>query len=286
MSNKGIRLVAAGMVHCQGMCLKEIYPRLLNSDQSGFSFSDSFIPDREIPVGAITAELEPVPEQFNKHASRTGQLAIHAYRQFETAVQAVIQKYGQERVGVVLGTSTSGITVGEEAVREYVQQGSLKAGYQYSQQEPGAAGEVLAQYCGIGGPAYTVSTACSSSAKALVSARNLLKSNICDAVIAGGADALCRLSLNGFSALELLSDSVPNPMSKNRSGITIGEGACLFLITRETGGIQLLGAGESSDAYHISAPDPEGKGVLLAIEQALSDAELEPSDININLAPH
>jgi len=107
---------------------------------------------------------------------------------------------------------------------------------------------------------------------------------ICDAVIVGGADSLCRLTLNGFDALELVSDSICNPLSKNRKGINIGEGACLFLLTKEGCGIQFLGCGESSDAYHMSAPDPKGLGAEMSMKRALEDSGLSSLDMDyINL---
>jgi 3-oxoacyl-[acyl-carrier-protein] synthase-1 len=117
-----------------------------------------------------------------------------------------------------------------------------------------------------------VSTACTSSAKAFSSARRLLSAGLCDAVLVGGVDTLCGLTLNGFGALESLSQGLCNPSSKNRDGINIGEGAALFLMSREPGPVAVLGIGESSDAYHISGPDPEGRGAELAMRQALMQA--------------
>ncbi len=284
MHELGIRINALGMINCLGDTPDEIYSRLLAGDQGTFSKNCELVPNKEVIVGTVKAQLEQLPRKYNGMEVRTAQLAIQAYRQIEKAVQKQIEEYGCERVGLVLGTSTSGIPVGETAFRIKASVGTFPEEYRYSLQEPGAISSILADIIGLKGPAYTISTACSSGARALLSGRNLLESGVCDAVICGGSDALCRLSVNGFSSLELLSDTICNPFSSQRSGITIGEGACLMLLTRDAGGIRLLGAGESSDAYHFSAPDPEGVAVESAIRQALNQAKLQPEQISyINL---
>jgi 3-oxoacyl-[acyl-carrier-protein] synthase-1 len=131
----------------------------------------------------------------------------------------------------------------------------------------------------VQGPAFTISTACTSSAKAFVSARRLLQLGVCDAMIVGGVDTLCELTVQGFASLESTSVTRTNPMSRNRKGINVGEGATVFLMTREEGEVRLAGAGESSDAHHVSAPDPRGIGGELALRAALKDAGVEPSAI-------
>jgi 3-oxoacyl-[acyl-carrier-protein] synthase-1 len=131
---------------------------------------------------------------------------------------------------------------------------------------------------------YTISTACSSSAKAFASAARLFAAGFCDAAIVGGVDSLCLLTLNGFDALESLSPERCNPFSANRRGINIGEGACVFVVSRRPSAIRLCGVGESSDGYHISAPDPSGRGAEAAIRAALADAGAHPGDVGyVNL---
>jgi len=129
-----------------------------------------------------------------------------------------------------------------------------------------------------------VSTACSSSANAFASAQRLFAAGRCDAAVVGGADSLCRLTLNGFDSLESLSPGHCNPFSANRNGLNIGEGACVFLITREPSEIRFCGIGESSDSYHVSAPDPEGRGAETAIRCALAHAAVSPTGVGyVNL---
>jgi 3-oxoacyl-[acyl-carrier-protein] synthase-1 len=184
----------------------------------------------------------------------------------------------------VIGTSTSGIAEGEDAIETLAKTGRMPPAFEYARQEIGMASEFAARYLGLTGVRYTVSTACSSSANAFASAHRLLSSGRCDAAVVGGADSLCRLTLNGFDSLESLSSGLCNPFSANRNGLNIGEGACVFLITRKPSGIRLCGIGESSDGYHVSAPDPEGRGAETAIRGALARAAVAPRDVGyVNL---
>ena len=205
-------------------------------------------------------------------------------RQIAEAVAAIKAQVGAARLGVVMGSSTSGIERGERAIHTQQTTSKMPPDFHYEQQEMGSVGLLMAAMSGARGPVLTVSTACSSSSKAFGTARKLLALQLCDAVIVGGADSLCNLTLNGFASLEALSTRPCNPMSRHRDGITIGEGAACFLLTRASGGVQLLGVGESSDAYHLSAPDPQGGGAALAMAAALADAGLAPTAIDyINL---
>ena len=138
----------------------------------------------------------------------------------------------------------------------------------------------LVEKTGFAGPAYTVSTACSSSAKVFQDAKDLIEQDICDAVLVGGVDARCDFALNGFNALSALSYKHTNPMSQNRDGINLGEGVALFIMTRGMDGIKMLGVGESSDAYHLTSPDPTGAGAIASMNSALLNAGLTPEKID------
>jgi 3-oxoacyl-[acyl-carrier-protein] synthase I len=230
-------------------------------------------------MGAVREALPPVPAELFRYACRNNALALAALRQIEEPVRAAIARHGKGRVGIVVGTSTSGVGDAEAAIAHHIATQALSPTFYYDQLEFGGAAGFLAEYLGTEGPAYTLSTACSSGARALASARSLLRLDVCDAVVAGAADSLCGLTAGGFAALQAVSDEITNPMSANRAGITLGEAAALFLVTQEPGGIQLTGAGESSEAHHMSAPDPEGRGARDAMEAALADAGLAASDI-------
>jgi len=238
----------------------------------------------DISAFAASNELPDIPANLKRYGCRNNRLLLAAFAQIEATFDRAIRRYGSERIGLVLGTSTSGIAEGEQAAVVLQKSGSLPDVYHYKQQELGGAAEFLAAYLGIQGPAYTVSTTCSSSANALASARRLLRQGLCDAVVVGGSDALCRTTLEGFSALGAISRSRCNPFSKNRDGTLIGEGAALFLMSNEPADIALLGAGLSADAYHISAPRPDGACAFLAMQAALADAGLKPEQVDyINL---
>jgi 3-oxoacyl-[acyl-carrier-protein] synthase-1 len=172
----------------------------------------------------------------------------------------------------------------EAALAARLHTGALPDGFHYGQQEMGSPAALLARELAIGGPAYVHSSACSSSAKALASAARLIRMGLCDAVVTGGVDTLCGFTVAGFSALESVSAARCNPLSAARNGINLGEGAALFLMSREPAAVALCGWGESSDGHPMSAPDPAGVGARLAMREALRRAGIEPSDVDyINL---
>ncbi|PKU24601.1 beta-ketoacyl-[acyl-carrier-protein] synthase family protein [Telmatospirillum siberiense] len=237
------------------------------------------IPERSVQVGAIDGEFPPPPPVAAAYDCRNNRMMWAALAEIRPAVEACAARYGVHRIAVVLGSSTSGIAEGEIALSAYRSGGVWPGSYHYRQQEPGTLAVFAARALGLEGPAYTVATACSSSGKVFASARRLIRSGLVDAAVVGGADSLCRMTLNGFHSLEALSKSRCNPFSAHRDGITIGEGAAAFLLSAEPGPVELLGVGESSDAHHVTAPDPEGEGARAAMAMALSDAGLTPADI-------
>lgn len=276
-------LPALGIVNVLGNGADEVASRLFAGDTTGMALEEGWLAGRPARVGRVRADLPEIPAAFSDYACRNNRLLLAAFAQIRREVEDALERFGPGRIGVVLGTSTSGIAEGEAAIAEHRRTGKLPQEFRYVQQELGAPALFLARCIGATGPAYCVSTACTSSAKAFVSARGLLRLGICDAVVVGGVDSLCKLTVNGFAALESISSSVCNPMSRNREGINIGEGAALFLMTREAADrapIALLGAGESSDAYHISAPQPEGLGAEAAMRAALADAGLTAGDVD------
>ncbi|MCP8635655.1 beta-ketoacyl-[acyl-carrier-protein] synthase family protein [Pseudomonas mosselii] len=275
-------LNALGLVCALGRGQAEVAARLFAGDCSGMLPQEGWVPDRRPAVGAVSGELPavPLPEQH----SRNNQLLYCAALQIEPAIRQAIADFGPQRVGVVLGTSTSGIAEASADIAHYLHEGVLPGSYRYDQQALSAPAEFLADWLQLSGPAYVISTACTSSGRALLSARRLLDLGLCDAVLCGGVDSLCGLTLNGFSALEAVSEQRCNPFSVNRNGINIGEAAALFVMSRtrpvQGPAIALLGAGASSDAHHISAPDPTGNGALQAMAKALDNAGLAAAQID------
>lgn len=227
-------------------------------------------------VGKVLDELPTIPTEFAHKNTRNNRLALSTLLQISSQIKDAVQQFGADRVAVVVGTSTSGISDGEIALSN-----GLPEDYHYHQQEVGNLGQFVADYFSIEGPAYTLSTACSSSSRVFISAKRLLNAGLVDAVIVGGSDSLCQLTLNGFHGLEALSTTHCLPFSENRNGINIGEASAFMLLStqKNTTGLALLGAGDSSDAHHISAPHPEGKGAIESMQKALIDANLTSDDI-------
>ena len=279
MAKRPCSLTAMAMVNALGGHPDEIWPRLIRGDQSRFQVREDLVPGRKLVVAEVAGALPKVPDRLRQYACRNNALTLAALEQIEKPISDLILAAGRDRIGVVMGTSTSGVSDAEIAIRHRVETGALARSFHYPQLEFGGAAGFVAELLGLAGPAYTISTACSSGARALVSARSLLALGLCDAVIAGATDSLCGLTTNGFSALQVLSDAITNPSSVNRDGLTLGEGSTLFLVTRETDGIQLSGVGESSEAHHMSAPDPDGQGAEQAMRGALADAGMQPPEI-------
>jgi 3-oxoacyl-[acyl-carrier-protein] synthase-1 len=273
------RLAALGLLTALGRGPEEIWPRLLAGDQSRLRVRGDLVPGRSLLVGEVTGELPAIPQHLARFACRNNALTLAALEPLESEIAEWVRRAGRARVGVVLGSSTSGVSDAEAAIRHRRETGALAASFHYEQLEFGGAARFAAELLGLAGPCYTLSTACSSGARALASARSLLALGLCDAVVAGATDTLCGLTTNGFTALQLVSDEIANPCSASRKGLTLGEGSAIFLATREAGGIQLIGVGESSDAHHMSAPDPDGRGAEAAMRAALADAGLAPEAI-------
>lgn len=278
-------LSALGICCALGNDKQQVWQNMVTAERQGMIWSHHLLLNGEpVVVGEVSAEL-PSLEQWPPHfRSRNNQLALLAFRQISPQVTAARLRYGAERIAVIIGSSTSGIAEGEQAIAHYLQQQNMPADYHYTTQEMAAPAEFIARAAEVTGPAYVISTACSSSARALLTARTLLLADLADAVIVGGVDSLCKLTLNGFYALESVSSGFCQPFSKHRDGINIGEGAALFLMERQAGDIQFMGGGAASDAYHMSAPHPEGRGAIDAIQQACRQAGIAPSELDyINL---
>ena len=219
-----------------------------------------------------------------RFCSRNNGLIYQTFLGLKDHWQAATSGIFKNRIGVVLGSSNSGIEEGENAITHQNATGDLPSNYRYEQQEYGSPALYLAHFLDITGPAYTLSTACSSSAKAFISGARLIQAGICDVVLVGGSDTLSQLTVNGFISLEAVDDGRCKPFSVNRAGIHLGEGCALFILSKKPAAVELIGWGESSDAHHMSAPQPEGLGAEASMQKALLKAGIKASDIDyINL---
>ena len=234
-----------------------------------------------------------LPAHLSTFDCRNNRLALLGLQQdgFIEAVHAAIAKYGSKRIGVFLGTSTAGILQTELAYRRRDPvTGALPADFLYgTTHNTFSVADFTHHYFGLTGPAVVVSSACSSSAKVFSSARRMLATGLIDAALVGGVDSLCLTTLYGFNSLGLTSEQACRPFDAQRNGISIGEAAAFALLERapeklHDDAVLLLGIGESSDAYHMSSPHPEGLGARMAMQDALNMARLQPSEIDyINL---
>lgn len=228
-------------------------------------------------------EDEPVSGALAPFDCRNNRLAEVGLAQdgFREAVERARSKYGPKRVAVLLGTSTSGILQTELAYRERAASGELPAGFDYRHgQNLFSVTDFVRRSLGLEGPAATISTACSSSAKVFASASRYIEAGVVDAAVVGGVDSLCLTTMHGFTSLQLVSDEPCRPFDAARKGMSIGEAAGYALLEKAGSDLHLVGYGESSDAHHMSTPHPEGEGALAAMRQALERGALEPNDID------
>lgn len=240
----------------------------------------------ELPtwIGRVDGvESEPVAgglAAFDCRNNRLAQLGLHQDG-FAQAVARARASHGAHRIAVLIGTSTSGILQTELAYQARDAKGLLPPTVDYRhQQNLYSVSDFVRRHLGLQGPAATISTACSSSAKVFASASRFIRAGVADAVVVGGVDSLCLTTLHGFSALDLVSSEPCRPFARDRKGISIGEAAGFALVERdERSDIVLLGYGESSDAHHISAPHPDGDGALAAMQGALAISGLGPHEI-------
>ncbi len=253
----------------------------LRAERSGLSPCPLPLPFATV-TGSVPGDLEPLDGSLARFDSRTARLAVLGYDGVRDHVARAIQRWGADRVALVLGTTSGGMPETDEAAVAWHTTGALPSRYDYLGQQPlGAFTEVVRAVSGIRGPRFVVSAACSSGSKVFASARRLIRAGIVDAALVGGVEALVDSTVRGFYALGVLAPTACKPFAKDRPGMNLGEGAAYALLEREGDArVSLLGVGETSDAYHMSSPDPEGRGALAAMRLAVADAGLEPTAVD------
>lgn len=236
----------------------------------------------EATCGVVPGPLPSLPSALADYDTRLTRIAHLALDDLSRPLAAARARWGVSRIGLIVGTSTGGILETEAAFAHHRAYHSFPPGYSVERSHAlHAVLHVVRLLADLRGPVYVVSTACSSSAKVCAGAIRLLDAGVCDAVLVGGVDSLCKLTLRGFAGLEVLSPRPCRPFSRERAGINIGEGAAWLLIERSgSGPARLLGVGESSDAFHMTSPHPEGLGALLAMQRAISAGGLDPTEVD------
>lgn len=295
MTSTPIALTAAATVNAMGAGLAKTM-EALRGGRSGLRPNDFEDPGRRLDtyIGRVAAVEEAAIvghlARFDCRNNRLAQMALECDG-FTAAVTHAIERYGAERIAVIMGSSTSGVGTCEDAYREWAEGtgDALPESFHFDETHDFfALPRFVSAKLGLTGPSLTVSAACASSSKVFADAWQWLHCGLCDAALVGGVDSLCRMTLRGFNALELLSPEPCRPNDAARTGLSIGEAAGFALLERcadpDGDSVLLLGYGESSDAFHMSSPHPEGKGAVMAMEAALARAGLAPSDIDyINL---
>lgn len=263
----------------------EVLENALKGSSAGMTPLPDEAPGRPVLFGAVPGGL---PGTFEYgYEFRACRLLLHALRGFEMNVSRFLYRHSSKRVAVVLGVSNTGIDEAQRFIDRWFTLGHRPGEMHFSYIELGSPATFLKRHLGVKGPAYSISTACSSSAKAFATARRLIAAGIVDAAIVGGVDSRCRFALNGFNSLSALSQGLCRPFADDRDGINLGEGVALFLmekanthaVDRSAPAVVMAGCGETSDAFHATAPDPEGRGAEAAMRAALADAGLSPDDV-------
>jgi 3-oxoacyl-[acyl-carrier-protein] synthase-1 len=287
-----LQLTAYTLTTCLGLGL-EANRKALREERSGLKPCDFESVSLATWIGEVAGvdavQLPSHLSTFDCRNNRLVQMGLEADG-FAQRVREAAERYGVDRVGVFLGTSTAGILQAELAYRRRdADTGALPADFDYGGTHNAFSLVAFARaYLGLEGIAMAISTACSSSAKVFAAAARQIELGTIDAAVVGGVDTLCLTTLYGFASLQLTSALPCRPYDPQRDGLSIGEGAGFALLERTEGAapgaILLLGAGESSDAHHMSAPHPEGLGAQMAMAAALKSAGLVADDIHyINL---
>ena len=280
---------------CAGNNIEELWQAVTEGNQKGIKKYKACNGEEYFAARIDDKSLKPSGGRYDMKVMRIENAALN---QIAEEVAAVKERYGADRVAVCVGSCDNGTEFSVAAHRKFFTEGEFPADYNLEIQGADYAATFVAEKFGLAGPANCFSTACSSSAGAIIKAAEMIKAGLADAVVAGGIDIASDTTLVGFGALEAVSSEITNPFSCNRHGITLGDGAAFFVLTCEPlpgitdlspsgltrGPVRLLGWGESADAYHMTSPDPSGAGAEKAIRRALESAGLATSDVGyINL---
>lgn len=286
-----------GVMSCAGNNIDQLWDAVTTGSQKGIKKVKACNGEEYFAARVDEANLKPSGARYDMKIMRIENAALE---QIADDIAAVRDKYGADRIAVCIGSCDNGTEFSLAGHRKYFSDGEFPADYSLEIQGADYVSTFVAEKFGLTGPAITFATACSSSAGAIIKAAEMIKAGIADAAIVGGIDIASDTTLIGFSALEAVSSEITNPFSKNRHGITLGDGAAFFVLTREPLSVpevlegaadsttdttvKLLGWGESADAYHMTSPDPSGAGAEKAIRRAMENAGVAVNDVGyINL---
>lgn len=275
-----------GLLCCAGASLDELWQSVKTGNQKGIVKVKSCTDDDFYAAKVDDSNLKPSSSRYDMRIIRIEEAALN---QIESVIETAKKQYGAEKVAVCIGSCDNGTEFSIAGHKKYFADGEFPADYNIEMQGADYVATYISERFGLTGPSSTVSTACSSSAGAIIKGAEMIMAGIADAVVVGGIDIASDTVLVGFDSLEAVSNEITNPFSKNRHGITLGEAGVFFVISKDNlentaNPVTLLGWGESADAYHMTSPDPSGAGAEKAIRRALERAGLKPEDVDyINL---
>lgn len=282
MNNSPIFLSKPGIFCAAGESIQALWDSVVNGNQDGIKKVVAISGEEFLAARIDDNKIKNSSGRFDMRIIRIEEQALN---QISDIIEITKSKYGVDRIGVCVGSCDNGTEFSLAGHREYFADGVFNNDYSIEMQGADYVATFISEKYGITGPSCAFSTACSSSAGAIIKAAEMIKAGFVDAVIAGGVDIASDTTLLGFNSLGAISDEKTNPFSQNRHGITLGEGAAFFVLTKEflsenENEIKLLGWGESADAYHMTSPDPSGKGAESSMKKALDMSFLHPSDID------
>ena len=275
-----------GVLCAAGASIETLWKSVTEGNQSGIEKTEISTGKAFYAARIKDGLSEPSSARYDMRIMRIEEAAL---KQIETDIERAKTLYGEDRIAVCVGSCDNGTEASVAAHRAYFKTGSFPKNYALEVQGADYVSTFIAERCKLRGSVNTFSTACSSSAGALIKGAELILAGFADAVVTGGVDIVSDTVLMGFDSLGAVSPEITNPFSKNRSGITLGEGAAFFVLSKDrldssSVPVKLLGWGESADAYHMTSPDPSGAGAALAMKHALESASLTPDQIDyINL---
>ena len=273
-----------GIMSCAGNNIEELWESVTSGNQTQIKKVTACTGEDFYAARVSDSNLKAAKARYDMRIIRIEEAAIN---QLTNQINTAIRRYGSERLAVCVGSCDNGTEFSLAGHRKFFAEEKFPQEYNIEMQGADYVATYISERFGIKGPCSAFSTACSSSASAIIKAAELIMGDLADAVIAGGVDIASDTTLVGFNALEAVSSEITNPFSKNRHGITLGDGAAFFVLSREplsdtaqsTKQIHLLGWGESADAYHMTSPDPTGAGAERAIRLALENACLQTKDV-------
>lgn len=281
-----------GVMSCAGNNIDELWAAVTSGTQKNIKKVKACNDEEYFAARIDDSSLKPSGARYDMKIMRIENAALE---QIADDIEAAKSRYGADRIAVCIGSCDNGTEFSLANHRKYFAEGQFPQNYNIEIQGADYVSTFVAEKFGLKGPAVTFATACSSSAGAIIKAAEMIKAGLVDAAIVGGIDIASDTTLIGFSALEAVSSEITNPFSRNRHGITLGDGAAFFVLTKEpvvsigsliehSTTVKLLGWGESADAYHMTSPDPSGAGAEKAIRRAMENAGVAANDVGyINL---